>query len=113
MEFDPVTAQEVRVLYANDDYDVNGVGYSRKRKVITAAYFESWKSERHYFDSTSKKIFDKIQKQLAGYEIGITGLNKDENILILRTYSDKSLVIIYIILKMIKWKRLWMLALDR
>ena len=96
VEFDPVTAQEVRILYANDDYDVNGVGYSRKRKVITAAYFESWKSERHYFDSTSKKIFDKIQKQLAGYEIGITGVNKDENILILRTYSDKSLGAYYI-----------------
>ena len=96
VEFDPVTAQEVRVLYANDDYDVNGVGYSRKRKVITAAYFESWKSERHYFDSTSKKIFDKIQKQLAGYEIGITGFNRDENILILRTYSDKSLGAYYI-----------------
>lgn len=96
VEFDPVTAQEVRVLYANDDYDVNGVGYSRKRKVITAAYYESWKSERHYFDSTSKKIFDKIQKQLAGYEIGITGINRDENILILRTYSDKSLGAYYI-----------------
>lgn len=96
VEFDPITAKEVKVLYANDDYDVNGVGYSRKRKVITAAYFESWKSERHYFDSTSKAIFEKIQKQLAGYEIGITGVNKDENILILRTYSDKSLGAYYI-----------------
>jgi dipeptidyl aminopeptidase/acylaminoacyl peptidase len=83
VEFDPITAKEVRVLYANDDYDVNGVGYSRKRKVITAAYFESWKSERHYFDSTSKAIFEKIQ-------------NKDENIIILRTYSDKSLGSYYI-----------------
>ena len=96
VEFDPVTAKEVKVLYSNDDYDVNGVGYSRKRKVITAAYFESWKSERHYFDSTSKATFEKIQKQLAGYEIGITGVNKDENILILRTYSDKSLGAYYI-----------------
>ena len=96
VEFDPITAKEVKVLYANDDYDVNGVGYSRKRKVITAAYFESWKSERHYFDSTSKSTFEKIQKQLAGYEIGITGVNKDENILILRTYSDKSLGAYYI-----------------
>lgn len=96
VEFDPITAKEVKVLYANDDYDVNGVGYSRKRKVITAAYFESWKSERHYFDSTSKAIFEKIQKQLGGYEIGITGVNKDENILILRTYSDKSLGAYYI-----------------
>ena len=96
VEFDPVTAKEVKVLYANDDYDVNGVGYSRKRKVITAAYFESWKSERHYFDSTLKATFEKIQKQLAGYEIGITGVNKDENVLILRTYSDKSLGAYYI-----------------
>ena len=96
VDFDPITAKEVKVLYANDDYDVNGVGYSRKRKVITAAYFESWKSERHYFDSTSKATFEKIQKQLAGYEIGITGVNKDENILILRTYSDKSLGAYYI-----------------
>lgn len=96
VEFDPITAQEVRILYANDDYDVNGVGYSRKRKVITAAYFESWKSERHYFDSTSKAIFEKIQKQLSGYEIGITAINKDENIIILRTYSDKSLGSYYI-----------------
>jgi dipeptidyl aminopeptidase/acylaminoacyl peptidase len=96
VEFDPVTAKEVKVLYSNDDYDVNGVGYSRKRKVITAAYFESWKSERHYFDSTSKATFEKIQKQLAGYEIGITGVNKEENILILRTYSDKSLGAYYI-----------------
>ena len=96
VEFDPITAKELKVLYANDDYDVNGVGYSRKRKVITAAYFESWKSERHYFDSTSKATFEKIQKRLAGYEIGITGVNKDENILILRTYSDKSLGAYYI-----------------
>tara|TARA_Y100000991_G_scaffold202844_1_gene176997 strand:- start:1369 stop:3294 length:1926 start_codon:yes stop_codon:yes gene_type:complete len=96
VEFDPITAKEVRVLYANNDYDVNGVGYSRKRKVITAAYFESWKSERHYFDSTSKITFEKIQKQLSGYEIGITGVNKDENIFILRTYSDKSLGAYYI-----------------
>ena len=96
VEFDPITAKEVRVLYANNDYDVNGVGYSRKRNVITAAYFESWKSERHYFDSTSKITFEKIQKQLSGYEIGITGVNKDENIFILRTYSDKSLGAYYI-----------------
>jgi dipeptidyl aminopeptidase/acylaminoacyl peptidase len=96
VEFDPISAKEVKVLYANDDYDVNRVGYSRKRKVITTAYFESWKSERHYFDSTSKETFERIQKQLAGYEIGISGVNKDENIFILRTYSDKSLGAYYI-----------------
>jgi dipeptidyl aminopeptidase/acylaminoacyl peptidase len=96
VEFDPLTAKEVKVLYANDDYDVNGVGYSKKRKVITAAYYNSWKSERHYFDSVSKTTFENIQQQLPGYEIGLTGVNKEENTLIVRTYSDKSLGAYYI-----------------
>ena len=96
VEFDPSTAKEVRVLYENEDYDVNGVGYSKKRKVITAAFYTSWKSERHFFDPTSKDVIEKIQMQLPGYEIGLTGVNKDENILIVRTYSDKSLGAYYI-----------------
>ena len=96
VEFDPLTAKEVRVLYANNDYDVNGVGYSKKRKVITAAYYNSWKSERHYFDSVSKTTFENIQQQLPGYEIGLTGVNKEENTIIVRTYSDKSLGAYYI-----------------
>jgi dipeptidyl aminopeptidase/acylaminoacyl peptidase len=96
VEFDPITAKEVRVLYSNDNYDVNGVGYSRKRKVITAAYFNSWKSERYYFDSKSQETYEKIQNQLPGYEIGLTGTNKEENTLIIRTYSDKSLGAYYI-----------------
>jgi dipeptidyl aminopeptidase/acylaminoacyl peptidase len=96
VEFDPITAKEVRVLYSNDNYDVNGVGYSRKRKVITTAYFNSWKSERYYFDSKSQETYEKIQNQLPGYEIGLTGTNKEENTLIIRTYSDKSLGAYYI-----------------
>ena len=96
VEFDPLTAKEVRVLYENEDYDVNGVGYSQKRKVITAAFYTSWKSERHFFDSTSKEVIEKIQMQLPGYEIGLTGVNKEENTLIVRTYSDKSLGAYYI-----------------
>ncbi len=91
VEFDPSTGREVKELYGNDDYDVNGVGYSRKRKVITAAYYNSWKSERHFFDSTSREIYEKIQNHLPGYEIGISGINDDENTFIIRTYSDKSL----------------------
>ncbi len=96
VEFDPLTAKEVKVLYANDNYDVNGVSYSKKRKVITAAYYNSWKSERHYFDPISKNTFENIQQQLPGYEIGLTSTNKEENTLIVRTYSDKSLGAYYI-----------------
>ncbi|MBM77413.1 MAG: S9 family peptidase [Crocinitomicaceae bacterium] len=91
VEFDPLTGTEIKELFGNNDYDISGVGYSRKRKVITAAYYNSWKSERHFFDSDSKLTYENIKNHLPGYEIGITGINDDENIFIVRTYSDKSL----------------------
>ena len=45
VEFDPSTGKEVKELYGNEDYDVGGVAYSRKRKVITAAYWAGAKSK--------------------------------------------------------------------
>ena len=91
IELDPSTGREVKELYGNEDYDVGGVAYSRKRKVITAAYYNSWKSERHFFDQQSKALFEKVQNHLPGYEISVSGMSDDENIFIIRTYSDKSL----------------------
>ena len=96
VEFDPNTAKEIRVLYKNDDYDVESVHYSRKRKVITSASYTGWKRERHFFDQETKTMFQNLGSLLPGYELGITGSNDDENIFIVRTYSDKSLGAYYI-----------------
>jgi len=96
VEFDLENAKETKVLYENNDYDVNGVHYSEKRKVLTAASYTSWKRERHFFDNELKEIFNHLEKELEGYEVAITGENKDENIFIVRTYSDKSLGAYYI-----------------
>jgi dipeptidyl aminopeptidase/acylaminoacyl peptidase len=94
--FDPETALETEVLYKNDDYDVDYVSYSHKRKVITAASYIGWKRERFFFDSIAQQRFNNIQKHLPGYEISISASNIDENIHIVRTYSDKSLGAYYI-----------------
>ena len=91
VEFNPATGEEVKVLYKNDDYDVESVSYSRKRKVITAASYTGWKRERHFFDPKSEEMYKKLEKHLYGYEIAITASNDDENTFIIRTYSDKSL----------------------
>jgi len=96
VEFDLENGKETKVLYENNDYDVTGVHYSEKRKVLTAASFTSWKRERHFFDNELKEIFNYLEKELKGYEIAITGENKEENIFIVRTYSDKSLGAYYI-----------------
>lgn len=89
--FDIANGKEIEVLYENDEYDVSSVNYSRKRKVVTAASYTSWKRERHFFDPVTKQLFERINKDLGEYEIAITGYNDDEDMFIIRTYSDRSL----------------------
>ncbi len=96
VEFDIANGKELKVLYENPDYDVEGVYYSHKRKVLTAASYTSWKSERHFFDEETKALFERLNKELGQYEIGISGYNKDETVYIIRTYSDRSLGSYYI-----------------
>ena len=96
VEFDIANGKEIKVLYENPDYDVQGVYYSKKRKVITAASFTSWKRERHFFDEQTKQLFDRLNKDLGEYELGISASNKDETVYIIRTYSDRSLGAYYI-----------------
>ena len=96
VEFDLNEAKEIKILYENSEYDVDNVNYSEKRKVITSASYTSWKRERHFFDDESKTKFEFLKKELDGYEIAIAGSNKEEDIFIVRTYSDKSLGAYYV-----------------
>jgi len=96
VEFDIANGKEIKVMYENNDYDVEGVSYSRKRKVITSASYTSWKRERHFFDKDTKKFYERLEKELGDYEIAITAKNKAETVYIIRTYSDRSLGSYYI-----------------
>lgn len=95
-EFDLATGTEIKVLYENNDFDVDGLSYSRKRKVLTTASYESWKNEKFFFDETSQKIYERLEKDLGNYEIAITGVTRNEDRFIVRTYSDRSLGSYYI-----------------
>jgi dipeptidyl aminopeptidase/acylaminoacyl peptidase len=94
--FDVKNGKEIEVLYENDEYDVQGVFYSRKRKVITSASYTSWKRERHFFDKKTEDLFARLEKDLGDYELGLTASNKDEDMYIVRTYSDRSLGAYYL-----------------
>lgn len=96
VEFDIANGKEIKVLYENPDYDVSGVSYSKKRKVITSASYTSSKRERHFFDKDTEDLFKRLEKELGDYEIAITGFNDNEDVFIIRTYSDRSLGSYYI-----------------
>ncbi|MBN2484812.1 MAG: S9 family peptidase [Bacteroidales bacterium] len=88
--FDPKSQTETEVLFKNSEVDVTGLNYSRKRKVLTSADYTTDKRMKFFFDEETKTIYEDLQGQLPGYEVAISDLNKDEDKLIVRTYSDKS-----------------------
>lgn len=94
--FDIANGKELEELYINENNDVNGISYSRKRKVITAARYTAEKQQRHFFDDEAKKTFKRLQNELEGYEVAITSSTREEDKYIIRTYSDRSLGAYYL-----------------
>jgi dipeptidyl aminopeptidase/acylaminoacyl peptidase len=91
VEYDIANNKEIKTLYTNPDYDVYGLNYSRKRKALTYISYTGWKQEYHFLDTESKSIYDDLTTKLPGKQIAITARNRNEDKLLIRTYSDKSL----------------------
>lgn len=96
VEFDIANGKEIKMLYENSEYDIDDLSFSRKRKVLTTAGYTSWKRQVHFFDDVAKKIYTRLEQDLGEYEIVITGMNKAEDVFIIRTYSDRSLGAYYV-----------------
>jgi len=87
---DPNSGKESTPLFEHADVDLDGSSYSRKRKVLTYVSFNTWKEQRHFFDSESKNLFTKLQEKLPGYEVIIQSENLDEDMFIVAAYNDRT-----------------------
>jgi dipeptidyl aminopeptidase/acylaminoacyl peptidase len=89
-EFDPVTAKEGKLIAEHADVDMDGLSYSRKRKVLTTANFTTWKGERKFLDKDAEAMFKEVEAKLPGYEIAFTSTTKAEDKYIVASFNDKS-----------------------
>jgi len=89
VEFDPVTAKEVRIIYENPDADISGADYSKLRKVLTVAYYETDKLQKHFLDTETEQIDNKIKAQIPDYQFNINYKSKDETKLLVYVSSDR------------------------
>ncbi|HEX8011727.1 MAG TPA: S9 family peptidase [Casimicrobiaceae bacterium] len=87
---DPATAKEQQVLFEHPEVDVEGLSYSRKRKVLTEIDFVTWKPERKILDGETEKLYASLQKQLPGYEFAIQSLTDDEDKMIVAAFNDRT-----------------------
>ena len=91
VKIDVNTGEELEVLHEINDYDLTDVFFSRKRKVLTGVAWEGAKVQRHYFDDEAKNLRKSLESKLPGYNVSIGSSNRDENVYVVRTYSDRSL----------------------
>jgi dipeptidyl aminopeptidase/acylaminoacyl peptidase len=89
--FDPATGREREVLFQHPEVDVDGMGYSRRRKVPTEIDYVIWKQERRVLDPVTRSLYASLEKRLPGKEVFVTFMNRDEDVMIVRTMSDRSL----------------------
>lgn len=88
--YDPQTDEEVEVIFKPEEVDASGLGYSKKRKVITHVGYYTDKLQRHFFDAQTEDLYNWLEQQLPGYEISISSESLDENTMIVRAQNDRT-----------------------
>jgi dipeptidyl aminopeptidase/acylaminoacyl peptidase len=89
VEYDPAAKKEVKEIFSQPDYDLDGVVYDRKKKTLANVYWTGEKAEDHYFDKQRDTIIAKLQKQFEGYKIYFGSLDDEMKNGIIVVYSDK------------------------
>jgi dipeptidyl aminopeptidase/acylaminoacyl peptidase len=89
-EFDPVTAKEGKLLFEHPEVDVEGLSYSRKRKVLTRISYTTWKDQRVFLDADTEAMYKAVEAKLPGYEVAFTAGTKAEDKFIVVTYNDRT-----------------------
>ena len=92
IEYDPERRREIRTIYSNNEVDAASLYYSKKRKVLLSATYYTDKLHRIFLDKEIENIYKKIEAKLPkNIEIALVSNNKEEDVLVIRTYSDKTL----------------------
>jgi len=89
-EFDPITAKEGKLLFEHPEVDVDGLSYSRKRKVLTRISYTTWKDQRVFLDADTEAMYRAVEAKLPGYEVAFTAGTKAEDKFIVVTYNDRT-----------------------
>ena len=90
VKYDIENNKELEVIYEHPEVVVSGLLSSDKRKVITGAAFVTDKRHYHFFDKQREQLQKDLEAKLPGYEVVVSHSNREEDKILVRTYSDKS-----------------------
>lgn len=90
VELDCNTGEEKKILFYNDSLNVVDAQYSRRRDEMAYVVYETWKKQKFYLDTDSKALYQNIDKLLPKTESRIIDQDKNENVFVIRTFTDRN-----------------------
>lgn len=87
---DPEAPEEEQLVFEADGVDLDGVGYSRLRHVLTAAVYQTDRVKHHFFDQLAAERHLRVSEALPGYEIALQSSTRDERKFIVAAYNDRT-----------------------
>jgi dipeptidyl aminopeptidase/acylaminoacyl peptidase len=89
--YDLQNDREIEELFEHHEVDINSVLLSRKKEKVIGVTYTTWKMKYEFFDEHAEDVYRNIQSKLPAKEIILSSLNRNENRMIVRTASDKSM----------------------
>lgn len=90
VRIDPARPNDEELIYETAQVDLDGAGYSRLRKVLTVAAYQTDKPVYHFFDALSQQRHERLQRHLPGYEIAYQSSTRNEIKFIVAAYNDRT-----------------------
>ncbi len=91
VKYDLKENKEIEEIFINDEVDVDGISFSRKRKVPTVINYTTAKLNRKFLDKESEDIFKKLKQELGEKnEYYVTSSNKEEDKFLIYVGNDKT-----------------------
>ncbi len=87
---DPAAPDAEEEIFVPGEVDLDAAAYSRKRRVLTLAAYQTDKPRYHFFDAETRALYGRLAAQLPGYDFAIQGGNRAEDKFIVAAYNDRT-----------------------
>ena len=79
-----------QVLFEAADVDLSGAVWSRKLKKLTRAEYVDDRVQRKFFDAGTERTWQRMGAKLAGYDVTVQSVSKDEDKFIVAASNDRT-----------------------
>ena len=91
VKYDLKEKKELELIYSHEEVDIDGISYSRKRKVPTTISYNTDKMQREFLDDKTKNIYKTFENEIgADNEFYVTANNKEEDLFLVYVGNDKT-----------------------